>query len=189
MSFKRPPRQSMVDALIERDGLRCTYPDCPHPEEFKEEGRWSVSIDHTVPVSHGRANGWTEEEIWDLSNTTLMHVICNSNKSDRLYDENGVLAPKPSDLRPLHQRRADKSSRVPVCETCMSGRLLLEGEVCYDCGSGPQPSTLPRYLQVPPKECSHGWGLNPEKSCWRCFLGFVERRPAIETVMDVDSLQ
>ena len=181
-------REALIRAIIERDGEGCSFPGCVR-EGFDEDGPYELTIDHHYPVSYGRANGWTHEEIWALSNCTIQHKVCNSRKGDRVPNPDGTLPPTAEELRPLHQRRADKSSRVPVCETCMSGRLLLHGEVCYDCGSGPQPSTLPKYLQVSPKECSHGWGERPEVHCWRCFLGFEKRRPAIESVMDADGMK
>lgn len=181
-------REGALTKLIERDGLVCRFPGCDR-EEFDVEGDFSLTIDHWMPQSYGRANGWTHEQIWDISNLRILHRKCNALKGDRIPNEDGTLPPRPIDLRPSHQRRADRSGRVDVCETCMSGRLLLEGEECYDCGSGPQPSTMPKYLQVTPKECSHGWGENPELHCWLCFVGHVERRPAMEDVLDADHLE
>lgn len=183
-------REATIAALRERDGDRCQFPGCDEVLDFTViAGPQEVTIDHWYSQSYGKANGWTYEEIWDISNLRLMTRKCNSLKSDRTPNPDGTLPPRPEDLRPLHQRRADKSGRVDICETCMSGRLLLQGETCYDCGSGPQPSTLPRYLQVAPKDCSHGWGKNPEAVCWKCWLGFERRRPAIEDVLDTDSLE
>lgn len=181
-------REGALDVLIERDGLVCQYPGCDR-KGFDIDGAFELTIDHYMPQSKAREMGWSEDRIWHTDNLKIMHRKCNALKGDRIPNEDGSLPPRPEDLRPVHQRRADKTGRVPVCETCMSGRLLLFGEECPDCGSGPQPSTLPKYLQVSPKECSHGWGKNPELICWMCNLGFIKRRPAIEDVLDTDQLE
>lgn len=180
-------REWAIRELIVRDGPGCQYPSCVR-KEFEPSGPWELTLDHTFPQSAAKAAGWPVERIWGLDNLAIYHRKCNAEKGDRVFNDDGTLPPRPEDLRPVHQRRADKTGRVPVCETCMSGRLLLDGEVCYDCGSGPQPSTLPKHLQVAPKDCSHGWGKNPEAVCWKCWLGFEQRRPAIEDVLDTDGL-
>lgn len=174
------PRDEIVAILRKRDGDICQYPGCGRTLDFDATFDFEVTVDHWIPLSKGG-----EES---LENYRLFEKRCNALKGDRMPNADGTLPPRPIDLRPMHQRRADKSGRIDVCETCASGRLLLFGEICHDCGSGPQPSTLPKYLQVTPKECSHGWGENPELHCWLCFVGHVERRPAMEDVLDTDGL-
>ena len=174
------PREKIIAILLERDGDVCQYPGCGRTLDLDAVADFEVTVDHWIPRSKGGSE--------DISNYRLFEKRCNALKGDRMPNEDGTLPPRPVDLRPLHQRRADKSARIDVCETCMSGRLLLFGEECPDCGSGPQPSTLPKYLQVSPKECSHGWGENPKVICWMCNLGFIKRRPAMEDVLDTDGL-
>ena len=159
-----------ISLLIERDGYVCTYPDCTVPFSDEPDTKYSVTIDHKYPQALAKKEGWTFEQVWALDNLQLMHKICNVRKSDFLYNEDGTL-PKRG------RTKTPKVNKVPVCETCESGRLLFLGETCEDCGSGPQPSTAPRCLQVPPKECSHGWGANPEYYCWMCFIGLEDRKP------------
>ena len=163
-------REEIVDALIERDGLRCTYPDCNEPFDPEMDRRHSITIDHIYPQSKARADGWTYEEIWNIDNLQLQGKICNAKKSDRVYDEKGML--------PHRGRvRVTKGPRPAYCELCDSGRLLYPGETCPECNSGPQPSTFPSTLQKTPKECSHGW-VNPTDHCWMCVVGHVDRCPA-----------
>lgn len=190
MGFNGFNRQDIIDALTERDGLSCRYPGEEHALDPNGTGHNLISIDHWVPQAYGKANGWTFEEINALENLRLFCRRHNSLKGERLPNPDGTLPPRAEDLRPVHQRRADKSSRADMCDTCMSGRLLLVDDVCPDCGRDePQPRVLPKYLQVSPKECSHGWGKNPELYCWSCWLGYDERRPAIESVLDVDGAE
>lgn len=165
--------EEIHDFLRERDGDFC----------FTGQHDWRpqdiVTIEHWIPLSKGGT--------WAMENLRLACKRCNSDKGDRMPNPDGTLPPHPRDLLPLHQRRADKSGRVDVCGTCLSGRILLPGEQCPDCGSGPQPAATPRSTQKSPKDCSHGWE-DPLDHCWMCHLGHVERRPAIETVLDTDRL-
>lgn len=172
-------RESLILLLMERDGFACQFPNCDLPMvEDDKEHRHAISIDHKYPQSLAREDGWTEEDIWAFDNLQLMGRACNARKSNLLYNEDGTL---PLPRRP---RRVDKSKRKPVCDTCMSGRLLLAGEICPDCGSDPQPKSAPKYAQKSPKDCSHGW-IIPEDHCWLCYLGDVERAPASRTVFGV----
>jgi hypothetical protein len=150
--------------LRERDGDFC----------FTGQHKWrptdEVTVEHWIPLVHGGS--------WALDNLRLACKRCNSEKADRIPNPDGTLPPHPKDLLPVHQRRADKSGRVEPCETCYSGRLLLEGEECDVCGSGPQPSTAPAYKQRAPKDCDHD-----VYTCWMCFIGHVPRKPASEDAL------
>lgn len=163
-------RQKIILLLSERDGYRCTYPDCDLPLEEDPFSRHVVTIDHIYPQAKCRADGWTYEEIWDISNLQLQGKVCNAKKSDRTYDANGMLSRRG----PV---RAVKTPRPDWCDLCDSGRLLYPGEECPDCGSGPQPSAFPAVFQKRPKECSHGW-VNLSDHCWMCVIGHVDRCPA-----------
>lgn len=178
MDAERLSRDEIILSLMERDGTNCQLPSCSKPLDFSlVDGPQMVTIDHRFPQSKARESGWTEEQIWDLSNLLLMHRRCNALKGDREFDEEGNLE------LPIPQRKAvAKSERIPVCNLCESGRLLLEGEVCELCGSGPQPATAPRYLRVQPSECAHGWDNTPNY-CWMCFIGMVERKPSIDRII------
>jgi len=176
----RLDRDTIISELRVRDGDNCKLPSCGKPLDFSiTEGPQRVTIDHQYPQARARQDGWTERQIWDLSNLDLMHRACNARKSDKVYNDDGTLPESPS-----RQKAVDKSNRPMVCNLCESGRLLLEGETCELCGSGPQPATAPRYLRVKPSECSHGWGDNPDEYCWMCFIGHVERKPAIDRLID-----
>lgn len=167
-------REEMIAELRNRDGDHCMLPSCGKPLDFSlVDGPQMVTIDHTFPQAKARLVGWTEAQIWDLTNLTLMHRRCNALKGDREFDEDGRL-PIFSD----RQKAVDKSNRPTVCDLCESGRLLFFGEVCELCGSGPQPATAPRYLQRTPKECDHSTYF-----CWMCFIGHVERKSAIDRII------
>lgn len=162
-------REERIAIITERDGPNCYFPDCGKPFIRQDD----ITFDHWIPQSKGGT--------WHVDNLRLMHKRCNALKGDRMPNPDGTLPPLPRELRP---QAVDKSTRIPVCDTCASGRLLLKDEICEICGSGPQPASHPKYLQRKPAECEHGWGENPEEFCWYCTLGFVERKPAIQVLLE-----
>lgn len=177
MSKVKVDRRTLVKTLRARDGDTCAYPGCGKEMDFKtKDTARSATIDHREPQGWCRANGWTEEEIWDLSNLDLQCKSCNADKGDRRYNPDGTLPPKPQSRK---ARRIQRGPRPDVCSTCYSGRILLIGETCPDCNSGPQP-TYPTAYQRRSSECPHSGPY----SCWACTLGIVEREPAIVTVLD-----
>ena len=164
-------KAEVIQALIERDGYVCTYPDCTVEYSAIPDHKWSITIDHIHPQAAGRADGWTPEEINHIDNLQLMHKACNAKKSDLLYNEDGTL---PSRGRP----RAVKTERPQTCDLCMNGRLLLPGEICELCESEPQPKLHPRSLQRDPKECDHSTYL-----CWMCNVEDPSLRvPAVQRI-------
>lgn len=165
-------RKSIVVKLKDRDGFVCRYPGCTLPLDETLNSRHSPTIDHKFPQAKARELGWTYEQIWDMDNLQLMGRTCNSKKSDRIYNADGTLPGGPDRVKVI------KSERPVQCETCGSGRLLLEDEVCVDCGSGPQPVTAPKYLQRPVKECDHD-----DFYCWMCFLDLIPRRSALSRII------
>ena len=165
-------RKTILVALIERDGAVCRYPGCDLPFSAKRESSHSITIDHKFPQSKARLLGWSFEQIWDLDNLQLMGRACNSKKSDRVYDEAGAL----SGIERV--KKIVKAERPDMCETCMSGRILLEGEVCDVCGSLPQPLHSPKYLQRTPKNCDHD-----DFFCWMCYIGHIERKSALSRIL------
>lgn len=164
-------RQETIQILAERDGYVCMFPDCTEP--LDDDGKHMVTLDHIYPQALAKANGWSLEQINDISNLQLMGKNCNARKGHLVPDENGVLPVK------AHAPKIAKSERPAICETCYSGRLLFIGEECYDCGSGPQPAAAPKATQKTPKECSHA-GYD---HCWMCYLGFVERGSALNNLI------
>lgn len=170
------PRPDLVARLVERDGLVCMHPDCGRSLDLSlDEGPLQPTIDHTEPQVWCRENGWTNEQIWDLSNLTLMHKKCNADKGSRRYI-NGTLEPKP--MSKFRYRRQKRAERPEICVSCNAGRNLGPDEVCASCGSGPLPARWPRWAKVPSKECLHDgvfW-------CWACASGVVERTPAIDVI-------
>lgn len=154
-----------IEFLIERDGKVCRIPGCKNPNVFTEKNR--PTTDHRHPLSKG---GPDTPDNWQLS-----HEKCNQMKADRLILEDGTLEPVVRKTKPIKAHKKDP------CEECMEGRLLLEGEECYLCGSGPQPASFPKYRQKTPKECDHS-----DFFCWACTLGFVERESAASDVFGVE---
>jgi len=84
-------RKILLVELINRDGAVCQYPGCDLPFTTEQNSRHSITIDHKFPQAKARSLGWSFEQIWDLDNLQLMGRACNSKKSDRVYDDNGVL--------------------------------------------------------------------------------------------------
>lgn len=168
-------RQEMLDALRARDGDICQYPGCNASLDFSiEDGPLSVTIDHWIPQVFCRDNGWTYEEIWDLSNLRLMHKKCNAKKGDRVPNEDGILPEKA--VRTFRYRRQKRAGRPELCMECNNGHDLMVGEVCASCGCDAQ--RFPRSAHVPYPECDHElfW-------CWVCSITPEMRPSSIGTAM------
>jgi hypothetical protein len=177
---RAPSREDRIASLRERDGDFCMHPDCGEPLDFSidyddEQNRWAVTLDHWNPLSNGGT--------WDLDNLKLMHRKCNQFKGDSVPYADGTL---PQRRESTFKRRAEKrAGREEICQKCISGRLLLFGEVCDVCGSGPQPAVFPQAYKVQPRDCAHS-GM---QWCWACTgIGLYEREPASKTVFDGDFL-
>ncbi len=175
----RLTRQEILDALIERDGLTCLYPECGQPLDFSVDyqaltnddprRKLEPTIDHWIPQHFGKANDWTYEEIWALDNLKLMHKKCNAKKGDRIPDENGVLPEKI--VRKFRYRRDKRAGRADLCVSCDNGHNLFAGEICASCGCDAQ--RFPRSAKVRFDECDHEilW-------CWVCSITPEMRAPA-----------
>lgn len=151
--------------IIERDGEGCAFPGCEHGFTANSGSPWASTIDHIYPRSLGKRDGWTWEEIWDISNLSRMHRVCNQRKGDTPYNADGTLTL-------IEVTRSVKIVRPDICATCYAGRLLFKGDECDDCGLNiPQPSTWPAYLQKDPRECNH----DKHGHCKFCVPGFIER--------------
>lgn len=168
-------RDQIIAALLERDGDRCQYPGCDETLDFLATGPREVTIDHWIPQHFGKANGWTDDEIWDLDNLKLFEKKCNAKKGDLLPNPDGTLPVKESRFR---YRRDKRAQRPELCTSCENGRKLGPDEVCSACNSGPQPERFPRWAKMRADECDHEafW-------CWACSIGLVSRVGATEMII------
>lgn len=148
-------RQETVKSLLIRDGNLCAFPGCGKVLDKVNP----PTVDHWIPKAWGRANGWPEAQIEALDNKKLMCKPCNARKGHVLPNSDGSLPLKAA------QPRLPKTDRPELCETCFSGRILMLGEECEDCGSGPQPARWPTSLQRKPKLCDHS-----TFHCWVCVV-------------------
>lgn len=173
-------RKALMKKLVKKYGWVCQYPGEEHPLDPNGKDKHEPTIDHSYPQSRARLDGWTEEEIWDISNLKPMCKKHNARKSDRVYNEDGTLPEREQNNYRI--RRALRGERKDPCGLCYSGRLLLIGETCPDCGSGPQP-TYPTAYQRSSNDCPHSGPY----SCWACMAGHVERKPAYIDVFDIEN--
>ena len=171
----KTPRIELVAQLRVRDGDNCQHPKCGLPIDFDvKDGPLEATLDHWFPQYWCREQGWTDEEIWALSNLKLMHKKCNANKGDLIPNEDGTLPEKPK--RTFRYRRQKRAGRPEVCTSCDNGHNLAPDEICADCGADAQ--RFPRWAKVKYNECDHElmW-------CWACSIGVVERPNSIGTAM------
>ena len=149
-------KQEAVELLIQRDGDFCFI--CGKNFGKKEKR----TIDHWVPLSKGGS--------WNISNLRLAHKACNLWKGDRIPLEDGTIPEPPKSNSEFKKKRIRKQSRPKVCNICMSGRILLPGERCNVCNSGPQPVIFPGWAKRRSSECDH-----KIYHCYACILGFARR--------------
>lgn len=155
-------RAELVAALRKRDGDNCQHPDCGRPIDFDiTDGPLENTIDHWIPQYFGRAEGWTDAEIWALSNLKMMHKKCNAKKGDLIPNDDGTLPLKPQST--FRFRRQKRAGRPDLCLECNNGHDLMVGDVCANCGCNAQ--RFPRSAHVPFPECDHElfW-------CWVCSI-------------------
>lgn len=163
-------RAELEAYLKERDGDQCMFPGCDRPLDDPKDIN---TLDHIYPQFLAKQAGWTREQTDATNNLQLMHKTCNAIKGHQLPDENGNFQYMRKEPRPL------KVPRPELCELCFSGRLLLPGENCPECGIGPQPAKYPGSLQRKPKECDHS-----TYHCWICVVDQPDLRvPAIERII------
>lgn len=172
--YTKIPRAELIESLRQRDGLVCQYPDCREALDFSATGANEVTIDHWMPQYFGKAEGWTREQIWDLSNLKLMHKKCNARKGDRIPNEDGTLPEKVT--RKFRYRRQKRAGRPELCTICDNGHNLAPDEICAACGGNPQ--AFPRWLKVKYNECDHAISW-----CWSCSIGVTPRMGATEMML------
>ncbi len=168
-------RPELLDALRDRDGTKCLYPDCGGELDFSiTEGPLEVTIDHWMPQHFGKSEGWTYEEIWDLSNLKLMHKKCNAKKGDRIPNDDGTLPEKVT--RKFRYRRDKRAGRADACVQCDNGHNLTIGEICASCGC--DAKRFPRWAKVRTQDCDHEimW-------CIWCSIGDIPRTNAMAAAM------
>lgn len=165
-------REEIILAIEARDGVDCFLCKRPFSKDVNNE-LFEVTIDHWYPQSIGFAAGWSYEEVNDLSNLRKAHRPCNAKKGDLIPFPDGTLPERPV------KERSIKGPRPVSCDTCMNGRILLLGEICPDCYSGPQPRAFPKTLQKIPKECDHSF-----YHCFMCVIGFYDRKPVINILIE-----
>jgi hypothetical protein len=168
-------RGELVSALRLRDGNLCQYPGHEHPLDFTvKDGPTEVTIDHWFPQWYGKSEGWTYEQIWDLSNLKLMCKKHNAKKGDLIPNEDGTLPEKPKST--FRFRRQKRATRVGMCEICQNGHLLYENEICASCGGNGQ--AYPRTHFAKFQDCDHEimW-------CQWCSIGDVPRKNSIAIAM------
>lgn len=151
--LKQMTRPDLEAFLKKRDGDQCMFPGCDRPLDDPKDIN---TIDHVYPQFLAKQEGWTREQVDDVSNLQLMHKTCNTIKGHQLPDENGEFIVVRREPKPI------KGPRPEICELCLSGRILLIGETCPVCESGPQPARWPGSLQRRPKDCDH--------STFHCFM-------------------
>lgn len=174
-SHTKIDRAEQLSALRERDGDVCQFPACGLPLDFEiPEGPLQVTIDHWMPQHYGKDNGWTYDQIWDLSNLKLMHKRCNAKKGERIPNEDGTLPERVT--RTFRYRRDKRATRPDLCMECDNGHNLLIGEVCAACGTDAQQ--FPRWAKMRAPECDHAVSW-----CWACSIGWIERPSSIGIAM------
>ena len=146
-------KKERIEILVKVYGNYCYI--CKKPFGSKDKR----TIDHWIPLSRGGS--------WGIDNLRLAHKQCNTWKSDRMPNKDGTIPAPPEKIK-----RNKKSERPKVCDSCMSGRKLLPGQICVTCGSGPQPLDFPRWAKKKVMECDHKLYF-----CFGCTVGFIERKP------------
>jgi hypothetical protein len=144
-------RAEIISALTKRDGFICYI--CNKDFESKKE----VTIEHFWPLSAGGT--------WAMSNLRLACQPCNNLKGDALPNPDGTVN---------FVNRRQKTVRLPrpdQCDHCETGRLLLIGEVCDVCGSGPQPVMFPTAYKTKSNNCDHDL-----YHCFACIIGLKKRK-------------
>lgn len=167
---EKTPRTQLVEELVLRDGNLCQHPACGREMDLSlTEGPSQATIDHWYPQVYGKENGWTYEQIWDLSNLKLMHRKCNAKKGDLLPNEDGTLPEKVT--KTFRYRRDKRATRPELCVVCDNGHNLFADEICASCGCDAQ--RFPRSAKVSYNDCDHEimW-------CWVCSIT-PDMRPSV----------
>jgi hypothetical protein len=158
-------KQEIVEILKSRDGDSCFI--CK--KEFVDE---SPTIDHWIPLAHGGGS--------EIENLRLAHRKCNTEKADRIPNEDGTIPEKNiTSLQRYRMKRTNKKKlREQICRICDNGRKLAEKDICRACGSPAGPEHYPHYLKRQSNLCDHNINW-----CWACSIGIVERKSALSNIL------
>lgn len=158
-------KQELIELLKSRDGDSCFI--CRKP--FEEE---QPTIDHWVPKAVGGSD--------EIDNLRITHRKCNTEKADRIPNQDGTLPPKrPNGLDRNRMRRLNKKKlKESICRVCDNGRKLAQSAKCRTCGSLPGPEHYPHYLKRASHKCDHNINW-----CWACSIGIVDRKPVLDNLI------
>jgi len=158
-------KQQIVETLKSRDGDSCFI--CK--EEFVDE---SPTLDHWIPLAHGGRD--------EIENLRLAHRKCNTEKADRIPNEDGTIPERGINSFDRHRmkRMNKKKLKEKICRVCEDGRLLAKDNLCRVCGARPGPEHAPHYLKRPSNICDHNLNW-----CWACSIGIVDRKSALANLM------
>lgn len=146
-------KETVILQLTNRDGYRCMFPGCTLPFSEKDP----PTIDHWYPLSI-----FGDES---LENFRLMHFKCNNKKGNIIPNEDGTL-----DIM-VRRPKISKQRRPIICNLCLSGRILIKGETCPVCNSGPQPPIFHTSMKKLPAHCPH----SGDHWCRHCCIGIIKR--------------
>lgn len=158
-------KQELVEQLKSRDGDSCFI--CKQP--FIDE---APTIDHWIPKA---AKGSDE-----IENLRLTHRKCNTEKADRVPNEDGTLPQRGMNSFDRHKlkRINKKKLKEKICRVCEDGRRLEKDNKCRVCGSLPGPQHAPHYLKRPSHKCDHNLNW-----CWACSIGIIDRKSALDNLI------
>ena len=158
-------KAEIIEILKSRDGDSCFI--CK--QKFVDE---SPTIDHWIP----RAAKGSDE----IENLRLTHRKCNTEKADRVPNEDGTIPERGMNSFDRHRlkRINKKKLKEKICRVCEDGRLLAKDNLCRSCGAKPGPEHAPHYLKRPSHKCDHNLNW-----CWACSIGIVERKSAIQNLL------
>jgi len=145
-------KQELVTHLLTKQNNECYL--CLEP--FTKGN--PPTVDHIYPLSRGGT--------WEVDNLALAHRVCNQQKDNRVFHDDGTLEPRKRAYK--KNRYRNRSARNQICHKCLNGRWLDVHEVCPACNSSAGPAKNPWYLRSSPDTCDHGafW-------CFSCACGWV----------------
>ena len=158
-------KQETIEILKSRDGDSCFICKKEFIDEFP-------TIDHWIPLAHGGGS--------EIENLRLAHRKCNTEKADRIPNEDGTIPEKNlTSLQRYRAKRVNKKKlKEQICRICENGRKLQEYDICRVCGSHAGPKHAPHYLKRPSHLCDHNINW-----CWACSIGIVDRKSALDNLL------
>jgi len=163
--MKTISKQEVISIIKNRDGDFCFI--CK--KEFIEE---PPTIDHWIPKAHGGKD--------DVENLRITHRKCNTEKADRIPNEDGTIPEKNlTNMQRYNLKKEHKKKlKEKVCHICENGRKLKKYDTCRVCGSEAGPKHAPHYLKRPANLCDHNLNW-----CWACSIGIVNRKSTLDNLL------